>query len=157
MFVYRWSLCVCILFQITCQFFMDFNLFRSFHLQKSHSSSESKVSKLPGIKYKEFDQPTTSASDSTTTETEDVPTAAMESAATQTSSTESSRNYKSNPDLVLDDNLPPADGDDCKSVCVCKFENRIDNQFCSAMFSSFLALLEVSTMNCKDLHEPAVP
>ena len=95
---------------------MDFNLFRSFRSQKSHSSSESKASKLPGIK--ELDQPTTSASESTATETEDVPTVAMESAATQTGSTESSR--KSDPDLVLVDNTPPVDGDECKSVCVYK-------------------------------------
>ena len=93
---------------------MDFNLFRSFRSQKSHSSSESKASKLPGIK--ELDQPTTSASESTATETEDVPTVAMESAGTQTGSTESSR--KSDPDLVLVDN-PPVDGDDCKFVCAC--------------------------------------
>ena len=99
--------------QVTRQFSMDFNLFRSFRSQKSHSSSESKASKLPGIK--ELDQPTTSASDSTATETEDIPTVAMESAATQTGgSTESSR--KSDPDLVFVDNTPPADGDDCKSV-----------------------------------------
>ena len=95
---------------------MDFNLFRSFRSQKSHSSSEGKSSKLPGIK--ELDQPTTSASESTTTtETEDIPTVAMENAGTQTGSTESS--HKSDPDLVLVDNTPPADGDDCKCVCMC--------------------------------------
>ena len=103
------------LLQVTRQF--SNNLFRSFRSQKSHSSSETKTSKLPGIK--ELDQALTSASESTTTtETEDIPvTVAMESAATQTGSTESSR--KSDPDLVLaDNNTPPADGDDCKSVCV---------------------------------------
>ena len=82
-------------------------------------------------------------------ETEDVPTAAMESAATQTSSMEHSR--KCNPDLVLVDNLPPANGDDCKSIRVCKFvcefENRIDNQFCSAMFSPFLPRQHMNWMN----------
>ena len=41
----------------------------------------------------------------------------MESAGTQTGSTESSR--KGDPDLVLaDNNTPPADGDDCNSACV---------------------------------------
>ena len=103
------------LLQVSRQFSMDFNLFRSFRSQKSHSSSEAKSSKLPGIK--ELDQPTTSASESTTTtETEDIPTVAMENAGTQTGSTESS--HKSDPDLVLVDNTPPADGDDCKCVCV---------------------------------------
>lgn len=90
---------------------MDFNLFRSFRSQKSHSSSEGKAaSKLPGIK--ELDQPTTSTSESTATETEDIPTVAMESAATQTGSTESSR--KSDPDLVIID-TPPGEGDDGES------------------------------------------
>lgn len=93
---------------------MDFNLFRSFRSQKSHSSNESKASKLPDIK--ELDHPPTSASESVSTETEDIPTVAMESAATQTGSTESSR--KSDPDLVLADNTPPVDNDDRKSVCI---------------------------------------
>ena len=114
--VFQFSLLLCALLQVTRQFSKEFNLFRSFRSQKSHTSSETKSRKLPGIK--ELDQPLTSASESTTTtETEDILTVAMESAATQTGSTESSR--KSDPDLVLADNTPPADGDDCKSVCIC--------------------------------------
>ena len=113
--VFQYSLFPCALLQVTRQFSKEFNLFRSFRSQKSHTSSETKSRKLPGIK--ELDQPLTSASESTTTtETEDILTVAMESAATQTGSTESSR--KSDPDLVLADNTPPADGDDCKSVCI---------------------------------------
>ena len=113
--VFQFSLLLCALLQVTRQFSKEFNLFRSFRSQKSHTSSETKSRKLPGIK--ELDQPLTSASESTTTtETEDMLTVAMESAATQTGSTESSR--KSDPDLVLADNTPPVDGDDCKSVCI---------------------------------------
>ena len=118
--VFQYSLLPCALLQVTRQFSKEFNLFRSFRSQKSHTSSETKSRKLPGIK--ELDQPLTSASESTTTtETEDILTVAMESAATQTGSTESSR--KSDPDLVLADNTPPADGDDCKSVCVCMYHH----------------------------------
>ena len=50
-------------------------------LQISHSSRETKTSKLLGSK--ELDQPFTSASESiTTTETKDIVTVAMESAST---------------------------------------------------------------------------